>query len=152
MKHPDTNLTHILPGNVLLKEVDSLLSEGYTVTIQGQGKSMRPFIHDSKDRVVLNKSKEGYHVGDIVLARMQDDAYLLHRIYAIRGDKYILMGDGNVYAKEECHLDDICGRATHIIREGHSYACSSPNAQRQAQLWRWFLPIRRILLFLIYGR
>ncbi len=144
------NLNQILSTDQLLTEVATLLTEGYTVTILCQGNSMLPFIRSGKDSVVLQKHPS-YHVGDIVLARI-GETFLLHRIYKMTPTSVHLMGDGNVHAKEVCTIQEIYGAATHIIRNGQKYSCTTPCARTKAKLWRFLLPIRRILLFVLYLR
>lgn len=146
----EVNLNDILSTDQLLTEVGALLTEGYTVTIICQGDSMRPFIRDGKDSVILQK-RSAYNVGDIVLARI-GETFLLHRIYKMTPSSVHLMGDGNVHAKEVCTIQNICGAVTHIIRNGQKYSCSTPCARTKAKLWRFLLPIRRILLFILYMR
>ena len=69
---------------------------------------MRPFIEGGRDKVVLKACNEP-QVGMIVLARI-NQAFVLHRIYKIRGKKIILQGDGNLTGQEVCKAEDIIGR------------------------------------------
>ena len=68
-----------LPNHLLFADVVALLSEGYTVTLRAKGSSMFPFIVGGRDSVALRKRK---HVckGDIVLARIPEKTYVLHRV------------------------------------------------------------------------
>ena len=75
----------IVPNEILLAEADDLLSKGIEVVLMTKGNSMLPFIRGEKDSVNL-KRFGAVEVGDIVLARIAPQRYVLHRIFAIDGD------------------------------------------------------------------
>ena len=98
----------------MLSEVTSLLQTGHRVKLRARGNSMLPFITGDRDSIILQKEKT-VHRGDIVLARIPDRGYILHRIIAIRDNEMTLMGDGNLQATEQCNRDQICGTVIEII-------------------------------------
>ena len=132
----------IVPNEILLAEADDLLSKGIEVVLMTKGNSMLPFIRGEKDSVNL-KRFGAVEVGDIVLARIAPQRYVLHRIFAIDGDVVTLMGDGNLVGTESCRLGDILGTVTEIIRPGGSRKRVTSGA-----LWRKLLPVRRYLLWI----
>ena len=69
----------IVPNEILLAEADDLLSKGIEVVLMTKGNSMLPFIRGEKDSVNL-KRFGAVEVGDIVLARIAPQRYVLHRI------------------------------------------------------------------------
>ena len=123
---------------LLHRDLDSL-KEGKVVAIIPQGISMLPFIKGGESCVYLLK-KEKVEVGDIVLAAYQG-RHLLHRVYAIEGERITLMGDGNLEGTEQVTAKEILGTAVEIV---------SPNGRhrqpKKAGLWRKLLPIRKYLL------
>ena len=127
---PDDALVH--------RSLDSL-QEGKVVPIVPQGISMLPFIKGGVSRVYLLK-KETLEVGDIVLADYHG-RHLLHRVYAIEGDRIVLMGDGNLEGTEQVTAKDVLGTAVEVV---------GPNGRHhkpgKAWLWRKLLPIRKYLL------
>ena len=132
----------VVPNAILLAEADDLLSRGIEVVLMTKGNSMLPFIRGEKDSVNL-KRFGAVNVGDIVLARIAPDRYVLHRIFAIDGDAVTLMGDGNLVGVESCRLGDILGTVTEIIRpDGRKKKVTS------GALWRKLLPARRYLLWI----
>lgn len=136
----------ILPNSILLGEARGLLSEGRQVIIPTKGSSMLPFIHGEKDCVLLEK-KDELSVGDIVLAMLNENRYVLHRIWAIDGEKVTLMGDGNLAGKEECTKAAVCGTVTQIIKKnGKKIDVSSAGFRRSSRIWRRLLPVRRYIL------
>ena len=132
----------VVPNAILLAEADELLSRGIEVVLMTKGNSMLPFIRGEKDSVNL-KRFSSVKVGDIVLARIAPQRYVLHRIFAIDGDAVTLMGDGNLVGMESCRLGDILGTVTEIIRPG-----GSKKKVTSGSLWRKLLPVRRYLLWI----
>ena len=58
-----------LPNEIFLKEVRTLIAEGHDVTLRVRGVSMRPFLEDRRDKVVLTRP-DAPKVGDAVLAEI----------------------------------------------------------------------------------
>ena len=135
-----------LNNDLFFAEVIRLLDDGTTVTLRACGNSMFPFIVDGRDCVELNRCRQ-VAVGDIVLVHLPDRGFVLHRIYAVDGERLLLVGDGNLRATEQCRRDDVLARAVRIIRNGRRVSCSSWGERCRASLWRHLLPLRRGLLF-----
>ena len=114
------------------------LKEGKVVPLVPQGISMLPFIKGGVDQVYLLK-KEKVAVGDIVLVEYHGK-HILHRVYAVDGEKITLMGDGNLEGTEQVAADEVLGTVVEIVHGG----CR--RKPKKAWLWRHLLPIRRYLL------
>ncbi len=138
-----------LANEILFPEVAALLNDGHTVTLRAKGNSMMPFIVGGRDSVVLEKA-DLLRTGDIVLARLQDGSYVLHRVtgFADGGDMVHLMGDGSIRCHETCCRSDLLGKVRQIIRNGHMVDCASASERRKARLWRMLLPVRRYMLWI----
>ena len=128
------------------EEIDRMLQNGHSVTMRAKGNSMFPFIRSERDSVVLQRKQE-ITVGSIVLARLQNGSYVLHRVYRLEKEAVVLMGDGNLYATERCWRSEVVGVVTQIIRDGRQVDCTSRRERFKAWGWRKLLPIRRVLLF-----
>ena len=135
----------------VIAEAIRLVDKGVTVTLPVNGQSMLPFIIGGKESVILRRPGV-IDVGDVVLAWVDGNRYVVHRIINIDGDRVTLMGDGNVRGTEHCLLKDVKARVTHVV--------SADNKKRDlysrwrvlaAKLWYWLLPVRRYLLA-IYRR
>lgn len=124
-----------MPNEILLEEVGALLGEGREVAFTPKGTSMLPFIRGGKDTVTLKKL-DSVEVGDIVLVRLADERYVLHRVIGTHGDALLLMGDGNVYGTESCTIADVMGTVVLINKHKPS----------NGRIWRWLKPVRRYLL------
>lgn len=131
---------------------EQLVKEGQEIILHPKGSSMLPFIRGGVDRVLLVKP---YHIrkGDVVLCRMHyGPNFLLHRVWDIKGDTVILMGDGNLKGKEICKTEDIIARVDEVIGpDGKHRRLDTPLQRAAARVWRWLLPFRRYLLA-IYRR
>lgn len=135
-----------LSNDIFLKEVEKLIADGHEVTLRVRGVSMRPFLEDRRDKIVLIKLKSQLAVGDAVLAEIAPGKYVYHRIIAIDGDKVTLRGDGNVRGTEQCGLHNVVASTKWLVRKEKMY---SPQGRR----WRWYSALwpkgefmRRVLL------
>ena len=129
----------VLPNEVLLDEVAQLLGEGREVVMTPKGRSMLPFIRGEVDRIKLQQPDK-LSVGDIVLAYF-GNRYILHRIVAINGEEFILMGDGNLKDTEQGDRSDVIGKVVEIITPD-----DRQHKPRKAWLWRHTLFFRKYLL------
>ena len=129
-----------LPNEIFIPEIARLVSDGKQVQFTPTGVSMRPFIEGGVDNVTLVKPAD-LQVGDIVLAEIQQQHYVLHRIYAIEGDAVTLMGDGNLIGTEHCTRAQVLAKVVAI----HSPKGRNKPLTR-ARLWRHLKYARRLLL------
>ena len=129
-----------LPNEIFIPEIARLVADGKQVIFTPTGVSMRPYIEGGVDNVTLVRPTD-LQVGDIVLAEIQPQHYVLHRIYALHGEAVTLMGDGNLQGEEHCSRSNILAKVTAI----HSPKGKSKPVTK-AWLWRHILPLRRILL------
>ena len=133
---------------VILDEAVRLVSEGVSVTLPVNGRSMLPFIIGGQESVILQKP-DGVQVGDVVLAWVEDCRWVVHRIISIDGDHVTLMGDGNVVGTEHCLVPDVKARVTHVVDvKGKSHDLYNRWRIQGAKVWWWLRPIRRYLLFI----
>lgn len=142
-----------LPNDIFLKEVRTLIAEGHLVTLRVRGVSMRPFLEDRRDKIVLTKLQSP-KVGDAVLAEIAPGKYVYHRIVAIEGDKVTLKGDGNVWGTEECRIGNLAASTHSLIRKGRNYSPQGCVWRCYSVLWPQWPLARRVLLKLyrMFGR
>lgn len=129
-----------IANDILLAEVGRLLAEGHKVELKTKGNSMLPFIVGDRDSVLLYRH-ESLELGDIVLAEIGPKHYVLHRIYAVSGNKLTLMGDGNIRGTEHCMSQHILGTVELILK-----ADGRKIVPGKAFAWKRLLPLRRIIL------
>ena len=138
---------HEVPNDILLGMVREYICKGHTVTINVKGISMRPFIEEGRDKVVLG-SFVHLNVGDAVLAEIEPGHYVLHRIVSIFGDKLVLMGDGNLCCTEQCSVNDVAGVIVSYIRPNRTIDATNKWFMLKIRVWKHLLPLRRYLLFI----
>ena len=125
----------LLNNEAFFIEVSQMLQSGNSVTLRAKGNSMLPFIMEERDTVVLQKV-EAFAVGSVVLACLPGNRYVLHRVYRIKGEHIMLMGDGNLHAMECCRREDVAGVVVKIIRDGRVIDITSSSQLFMAALWR----------------
>ena len=124
--------------NVVVHRDLDALKDGKVIALVPQGISMLPFIKGGVDQVYLLK-KDRVAVGDIVLVEYHGK-HILHRVYAVDGEKITLMGDGNLEGTEQVGEEGILGTVVEIVHGGRH------RKPKKAWLWRHLLPLRRYLL------
>lgn len=140
-----------MTGMTIIEEAVRLVKEGRPVTLKAKGRSMLPFIKGEEDSIILVQADHP-RVGDIVLACVGDNRYVIHRIITIEGQQITLMGDGNLSEQEHCLIKDIAARVDYIVKPDGSQRYLYTNCRRWlGRLWFRLLPLRRYLLA-IYKR
>ena len=133
-------MTHKVDNNILIPEMGILLRQGKEVRFTPSGFSMRPFIEGERDTVVL-RHLDSVRVGDIVLAVVSDNQYVLHRVIAIYNDVVTLQGDGNLSGIEQCRKADIYGTVIRILNPRGRTKCLT-----RGRFWYYLRPFRKFLL------
>ena len=123
-----------------------MVGEGVSVTFPVRGFSMLPFIVGARDSVILQRPGN-VRVGDVVLAWVEGERYVVHRIIQIAGERVTLMGDGNIAGVEHCRLSDVKAIATHVVKpSGRHRSLQSVWMMRAARWWFAVRPVRRYIL------
>ena len=131
---------------LILSEAIRLVGEGVEVIFPVNGRSMRPFIEGGRDSVLLVKPVDVKPM-DVVLAKTEDNRYVIHRVMEIAGDRVTLMGDGNLQGREHAECKQIYAKVTHVVHpNGYKRSLYTPFIQFVQKLWVSLLPLRRYLL------
>lgn len=139
---------------LILSEAIRLVGEGLEVTFPVNGRSMRPFIEGGRDSVVLVRP-ENVKPMDVVLAKTEDNRYVIHRVMEMAGDRVTLMGDGNLLGREHADCKQIYAKVTHVVHpNGYKRSLYTPFIQIVQKMWVALLPLRRYLLkfYRVYNR
>lgn len=135
-----------IPNEILLEQVRLAIKDGHTATINVKGYSMRPFLENNADKVIL-KACTDPQVGEAVLAEVAPKKYVLHRVIMRDGDRLTLMGDGNLKGTEHCKVSDVIGVVSFYIHRGKKIPADQPSLKRRIAWWGRLRPVRRYLLF-----
>ena len=78
-----------IENHTLMQEITRMFNElgKESVTFTVRGYSMRPFLEDCRDKVILTPPRKP-HTGDVVLARIDEKRYAMHRVIKVEKDKY----------------------------------------------------------------
>lgn len=135
-----------MTDDVIIKEAVRLVQDGVSVTFPVKGRSMLPFIFGSRESVILQKP-DSLQSGQVVLAEVGPDRYVVHRIIKVTKDLITLMGDGNIRGTESCTPDKVLAIATHVVDEnGIRRPLYSKARIAKAKLWYHIRPLRRYIL------
>ena len=150
-----------MTDNEIINEAIRLVEEGVSVTLPVNGRSMLPFIIGGRESVILQQPpKQGetrqdvpqLKLGDVVLAWVEGNRYVVHRIIRIDGEHVTLMGDGNIVGVEHCTTDDVKALVTHVVdAKGQTHDIYNRWRQKAMKAWWHLRPIRRYILA-IYRR
>ena len=129
-------------------EVSKMLNkEGRkSVTFTLRGYSMRPFLENGRDKVILIKPQKP-QIGQVILAEFEPKKSALHRIIKVEGNIITMRGDGNSLSQTETFTaDKIVGTAIAFIRKGKRVNTTDRKWKIYSTLWKALTPLRRILL------
>lgn len=125
-----------IPNEALVELAEEYLGKGKTFMFRAKGYSMRPFIEDNRDLIILDAIKRPLVVGDVILARTTGHTFVIHRIVKIDGDAYTLRGDGNI-ATELCYLKDIKAIIKGFKRKGRDTIEYTSGTRWRAYSYVW---------------
>lgn len=135
-------------NRTLIADVQKRINNGQQVRMTVKGRSMRPFIEDGRDKVLMEACND-YHVGDVVLADTREKGYVIHRLTKmdVATGQCELRGDGNLDL-EHCTLDDMVAKIVMFYRKANEQPCSVYGRKWKIYSWLWMhlLPVRRYLL------
>lgn len=141
--------TRIIRNEFFFPEVAERVAAGERVRIRAKGNSMLPFIRDNKDMIILEKtSTRSFRKGHLLLVRLVDGRYVLHRVKKFTRGTVLLHGDGNLSIFETCKQEDVIAEATEVIRNGELIRKSSLRWNLYRYLWPRNLFLRRVCLAL----
>lgn len=136
-----------LQSEVLMGEVQRFIDSGQHVILPVSGNSMLPFIVGDKDKVEFCPPPRVLQRGDVVMAKVDEGYYVVHRIVAIAGEQLTLEGDGNLGLQEHCHRSHVVAQGIAVVnRKGRRRSLTAPGARRLWRIWMRLGLFRRILL------
>ena len=120
-----------------------LLNDGIDVKLDITGISMVPMLVPNRDSVVLRKScGKDLKVNDVVLYKRDDGDYVLHRLWAIKGNEYIMVGDGQRVLERGLQDKNILAKVVSFTRGAKKINIDSKKYKLYIAVWRFFRPFR----------
>lgn len=77
------------------ENIESILKSKQALIYPIKGYSMLPLLIENRSRVLI-KTSDTYKENDVVLFKSGKNSYILHRIYSIKDDNYIILGDNSL--------------------------------------------------------
>lgn len=140
------NITYV-PAEVLFDTMEQMLLEGYDAEFTVTGNSMWPFLSHNRDRVVLRHCAPGeLKRGEIVLYCPTPGHFRLHRIDAVRKDRFRLVGDGNCSIDGYFEAACVIGRVVRFTRKNKCVDTDQFTYRFLSWLWMLLYPVRPWIL------
>lgn len=105
-------------------ELDRILNQSGELTLCVKGNSMRPFLSDERDYVIV-KPVDRITRGDIVFYRGPFDRPVMHRVIECKNGILTLRGDGNSNNDMPVVTERVFGRVTGVIINKREYSENS---------------------------
>ena len=120
-----------------------VLDSGGEFTLWPRGISMRPFITQGRDSVVLVRPPKRLRRGDIALYQRDNGSYVLHRVISCKGGSYTMCGDNQLTPEPGIRQESIIAVVSRINRRGKAVSLSSLSCRAYLFVWSFF-PVRRM--------
>ena len=97
------------------KDIFDNMDDG-EVWLRVQGTSMRPFLRDSRDTVILRKPDK-LEIGDIVVFKRKE-TYIMHRIIETGNGYITTLGDNLKVPEKNIPFENVCAKVIGAVRDG----------------------------------
>lgn len=111
---------HLLDSEELAALIRAATGDGYTISLNAPGGSMRPFIRSGDKIFIAPVDQKSIRVGDILaFVRTPDGHVLAHRVVKLR-DVLILCKGDNIAEHDDgwIQFEDVLGRVLKVQRDG----------------------------------
>ena len=112
------NNTKVLPPEAAVERILAVMETGTAAPLVISGNSMSPFLVHGRDTVYLTPPPDRLKKGDMIFYRRDSGSYVLHRICAVEGDTFCLVGDGQVEKEPGIRRDQVIALVTAVRRKG----------------------------------
>lgn len=102
---------------------------------------MRPMLRQGKDSVELSPLPEKLKKYDLPVYLRSDGQYVMHRIVAVKEDRYICLGDNTLYI-ENIFPDQMIGVVSAFKRGEKRIEADNRWYRIYCWFWVWVSPIR----------
>ena len=127
--------------------IESLLRDGYQFKICPEGRSMVPFLCGGRDEAVLSIPDSEYidKRNDIVLYKIDNGLFVLHRICRVNKKGVFTLGDGNTGVEGPLKREEILALVDFIIRKGKIIRKNDRMYILLVSIWRFIRPFRPVV-------
>jgi signal peptidase I len=127
--------------------IGEIIENNVTVKISVKGMSMYPFLRDTIDRVELMQINfSDIKRGDIVLIRIDNTQYIMHRVIKKEKDCFYLLGDSQQGIEGPFKPEQLFALITAVWRREKRIECSNKKWKILSAIWLLLRPFRFVLL------
>lgn len=129
--------------DISIEEWHKLAQEGANIPVSFviRGDSMRPLMRIGRDKVTAVPVYRKLKKGDIVVFVRSDGNYVCHRIWRIRDDFLVTIGDACYGFDNPMHISQVWGIVTKKERDGKCVKLDSAVSRAYGRLW---MSLRRL--------
>ena len=149
-KNPNNNAV-LVSTQELGPIIKSFVSDNKQVIITATGDSMRPFLRDGEDKVVLCRLKTSPKKNDVLFYLRDDGTYVLHRVFKVKNGGYVMLGDAQLIPEYGITDKHIIAVASAFIKNGKQIGCNSFSYLTRVRLWRMLYPFRILKAKAVYA-
>lgn len=133
-----------ISSRILFAAIEEQFAEGRQAAFTVTGMSMWPLICHGRDQVIIEKTeKEDLRIGDIILFRVTEDQYILHRVTSLEKDYFQTTGDGNLFRDPVMPYECIVAKVCKVVRNGKTIDCSLLRWKMLFHIWMFLFPVRK---------
>ncbi len=110
--------------------IADIIKKGESITVEGTGNSMLPFINPDTDKIVLSPLPKKLYVGDVCLY-LRSGHPVIHRIYKINENSFDMLGDNQYWIEKEVKKTEIIAIVSKRIRFGEELDCLNPKLRKE---------------------
>ena len=123
------------------KTIEDELKKHGTYATNTVGVSMKPLFKTHRDAVVLKAADREMKKYDVVLYTDKIGRYILHRIIAIKEDRYVIRGD-NTFVKEYVPKERVIAFMVSFNRKGRHHSTDELGYRIYSRVWNFIYPAR----------
>ena len=122
--------------------IEERLAAGQTVRyVKFRGVSMRPMLRQGKDAVEIAPLPKQLKKYDLPVYKRSDGQYVMHRVIAVKKDRYICLGD-NTITLENIYPEQMIGVVSAFRRGEKRMEVTNLGYQLYCRIWVVLAPIR----------
>ena len=119
---------------------EEILDRDGVLVYKVRGVSMLPMLRQDRDLVVISKQDRPLKKYDVALYK-RGEAYVLHRVVAVREYEYLIRGD-NTYSLEKVPYSAVLGVLTGFKRNGTMHSVADRTYVLYSYIWNALYPLR----------
>lgn len=134
----------LVANDIFFDLISAEIKQEKEVVITVKGKSMLPFLKDGQRIALMPINSKGIKVGDIVLAKWNNQ-YILHRVISLNASMVSLAGDNNLSLIERTEISNVIGKLKGSFNAKNRFITFKGFDRFLGLLW-YFTRIPRIII------